>query len=153
MALTSPGGSRRSPALTIPESRPPAFFFDRARLDALAEQHDAAYQSAAPFPHMVIDDFLPGWVIDQCIAEFPGPQDIDWALYTDRGNTLKLATNVEEHFPPFTRQLIAQLNAGTFILFLARLTGIDGLVPDPLLIGGGLHRIERGGYLKVHADF
>src|SRR4051812_44266040 len=118
MAFTTPGGPRRSPAVTIPEPGPPAFFFDRTRLDALVDQHAAAYQSAAPFPHRVIDDFLPTWVIDQCIAEFPGPDDIDWAVYTDRGNTLKLATDVEENIPPLMRQLIAQLNAGAFILFL-----------------------------------
>src|SRR5581483_6543461 len=29
----------------------------------------------------------------------------------------------------------------------------DGLIPDPYFTGGGLHQIERGGYLKIHADF
>ena len=32
-------------------------------------------------------------------------------------------------------------------------TGITGLIPDPHYFGGGLHTIERGGYLRVHADF
>jgi hypothetical protein len=54
---------------------------------------------------------------------------------------------------PFTRHLVAQFNAATVIGFLERLTGIDGLVPDPHLVGGGLHQIERGGRLEVHADF
>jgi len=34
-----------------------------------------------------------------------------------------------------------------------QLTGIDALVPDPHFEGGGLHQIEPGGHLKVHADF
>jgi hypothetical protein len=29
----------------------------------------------------------------------------------------------------------------------------DGLIPDPYFGGGGLHQIEPGGFLKVHADF
>jgi hypothetical protein len=33
------------------------------------------------------------------------------------------------------------------------LTGIQGLVPDPHLWGGGLHQILPGGKLAVHADF
>src|SRR6266436_1022806 len=30
---------------------------------------------------------------------------------------------------------------------------LDGLIPDPYFGGGGLHQIEAGGFLKVHADF
>src|SRR5204863_6284010 len=30
---------------------------------------------------------------------------------------------------------------------------IEGLIPDPYLFGGGLHQIERGGVLSVHADY
>jgi hypothetical protein len=130
-----------------------AFFFDQGDLLALAEHRADAYRSATPFPHTVIDGFLPEWVIERCAAEFPGRDDIAWALYTDRGNTLKLATEGEEEIPPFTRQLIAQLNGGPLVRFLERLTGISGLVADPHLLGGGLHRIEPGGYLNVHADF
>ncbi|TYO60757.1 2OG-Fe(II) oxygenase, partial [Bradyrhizobium hipponense] len=37
--------------------------------------------------------------------------------------------------------------------FLERLTGIEGLIPDPYLLGGGLHMIPRGGRLAIHADF
>ncbi len=37
--------------------------------------------------------------------------------------------------------------------FLEKLTGISGLIPDPHYLGGGLHQIERGGFLKIHADF
>ncbi len=33
------------------------------------------------------------------------------------------------------------------------MTGIEGLIADPHFEGGGLHQIERGGHLKVHADF
>src|SRR3712207_1690584 len=54
---------------------------------------------------------------------------------------------------PATRHLLAELNSATFIDFLERLTGIDGLIPDPHFEGGGLHQIEPGGHLKVHADF
>jgi hypothetical protein len=50
------------------------------------------------------------------------------------------------------RILNAELEA-PFLDFLERLTGIEGLVPDPWFEGGGLHQIERGGMLKVHVDF
>ena len=131
----------------------PVFFFDPAALAELANQRGDAYRSAQPFPHTVIDGFLPDWVIDTTVSEFPGFPDIQWDLYTDSGNTQKLATDNEQRMGSFTRQLIAQLNGGTFLRFLEALTGIQGLISDPYLLGGGLHRIERGGFLRVHADF
>ncbi|NJM87615.1 MAG: 2OG-Fe(II) oxygenase [Hydrococcus sp. RU_2_2] len=52
-----------------------------------------------------------------------------------------------------TRLLLYQMNGATFVNFLEKLTGIEGIIPDPHLVGGGLHQIERGGYLKIHVDF
>ena len=34
-----------------------------------------------------------------------------------------------------------------------QLTGIDGLLPDPHMTGGGLHQYLPGAELRVHADF
>jgi 2OG-Fe(II) oxygenase superfamily len=40
----------------------------------------------------------------------------------------------------------------TFLQFLETLTGFGGLIPDMNFEGGGLHQIERGGFLKIHLD-
>jgi hypothetical protein len=130
-----------------------AFQLDRAALQEIARQRASQYQSAQPFPHIVLDDFLPQAVIDACIEEFPAPEQIDWRILTDEGHSKKLSTKDEALMGPVTRQVIAQLNGGTMISFLEELTGIDGLVPDPHLEGGGLHQLPRGGFLDVHADF
>jgi hypothetical protein len=130
-----------------------SFFFDGERLTAIAQARAGGYCTATPFPHVVMDDFLPSAVLDEVLAEFPGPEDIVWgASYHDR-NQLKLACEDENQMGPTTRHLIAQFNASTFTSFLERLTGIAGLIPDPHLKGGGLHQTRRGGFLKVHADF
>jgi len=39
------------------------------------------------------------------------------------------------------------------LAWLSELTGIEGLVSDDTLEGGGLHQSPRGGFLNVHADF
>jgi Rps23 Pro-64 3,4-dihydroxylase Tpa1-like proline 4-hydroxylase len=129
------------------------FYFDPEQLRELAISRRDLYDSASPFPHAIIDDFLPEPLIDQVLAEFPTAEAIRWNLYTAQGNTLKLATEHEELMGDSTRQLIAQLNSGTFVSFLEELTGITGLVADCFLLGGGLHLIERGGFLNIHADF
>jgi glycosyltransferase involved in cell wall biosynthesis len=35
---------------------------------------------------------------------------------------------------------------------LEKLTGIKGLIADPTLLGGGMHKIDSGGKLSIHAD-
>ena len=99
-----------------------------------------------------MDDFLPEQVLDDVLAEFPSPHGADWFTF-DSPLERKLATKDDSLMGPATRHLLAELNSSAFIEFLERLTGIDGLVPDPHFVGGGLHQIERGGHLKVHADF
>jgi hypothetical protein len=128
------------------------FRFDREHLAALAEDRREAYASAQPYPSIVFDDFLPEGVLEAVLAEFPSPKGGDWFAF-DSATERKLATKDDTIMGPATRRLLAELNSGTFIDFLERLTGIDGLVPDPHYVGGGLHQIERGGHLKVHADF
>ena len=32
-------------------------------------------------------------------------------------------------------------------------TGIENVLPDPYFVGGGLHQIQRGGKLGIHADY
>ena len=137
---------------TAVRSVPEPFHFDREQLAALAESKREAYASASPFPHVAIDDFLPEEVLDRVLDEFPKPQEAEWQTF-DSANERKLASKDDSGMGEATRHLLAELNSAAFIDFLERLTGIAGLVPDPHFVGGGLHQIERGGHLKVHADF
>ena len=72
------------------DTRIPVFSFDPVALAEVADNRADAYRSAQPFPHVVLDEFLPDWVIATAVAEFPRPGDIEWDLYTDAGNTQKL---------------------------------------------------------------
>ncbi|MDQ3571816.1 MAG: 2OG-Fe(II) oxygenase [Actinomycetota bacterium] len=117
-----------------------------------AQELAPQYRSAKPFPHVVIDDFLPSDVVDECIAEFPSPGE-DLTFWGDEGRSHKFGTNDELDMGPTTRQVIAQINGGGMIKFLEELTGIRGLVSDPHLVGGGIHLLGQDGFLNVHADF
>ena len=128
------------------------FFFNAEQLNALADQHRDAHRSATPFPHTVIDNFLPEPVLDEALDEFPAPKEIEWRSFYAQFEK-KMISKDETQLGPKTRHLIAQLHSSTACRFLERLTGITGLVPDPHLLGGGIHQMEPGGYLKVHADF
>ncbi len=122
------------------------------RLVRLGDASGASYRGARPFPHIVIDDFLPVEPVEQAVAAFPAPDDLDWQQFRN-ADEKKLAYNVVERMPPPIRELLYFLNSASVLDFLERLTGISGLIPDPYFTGGGLHQIERGGHLGVHADF
>lgn len=128
------------------------FILDHERLARLSAEHGGAYSSAEPFPHVVIDDFLPADALRAVADAFPKPGDLDWHVF-DNPSQKKLAFEDERRIESGALWLLYQLNSARFMQFLERLTGIEGLIPDPYFVGGGLHQIERGGFLKIHADF
>jgi Rps23 Pro-64 3,4-dihydroxylase Tpa1-like proline 4-hydroxylase len=128
------------------------FVLKPERLQELADAHRVDYAQAQPFPHIVIDDFLPTEILDQVVAEFPKPEEVDWKSFNNPAEK-KLALKDESQMGFVSRSLLHELNSSIFVNFLESLTGIEGLIPDPHFWGGGLHQIKRGGYLKIHADF
>ncbi len=127
------------------------FRFDREDLLPVAADLASTYAQAVPFPHVVIDNFLPDDLIHQLAEVFPEPTQ-DWYRF-DSVVERKYSLRDEALIPGPLVQFIHELNGQVFVEFLELLTGITGLVPDPHLEGGGLHQIAEGGVLKVHADF
>jgi Rps23 Pro-64 3,4-dihydroxylase Tpa1-like proline 4-hydroxylase len=111
------------------------------------------YASAKPFPHIVIDDFLRENIANELIKEFPKPTDPSWLRYKAPAEKDKLQSTSELTMPPGVRGIIGAFNSSTFVKFLERLTGIEGIIPDPHLYGGGMHQTLTGGHLKMHVDY
>ena len=130
---------------------PPPFFFERKQLQPLAERLAPEFASARPFPHVVIDDFLPKDVLVSLIDSYDEASGA-WQEFDTRLE-VKFAQRDEEAMPEAVRHVVQQFNGQVFLEFLSRLTGIPGLIADPGLVGGGMHQIAPGGLLKVHADF
>jgi Rps23 Pro-64 3,4-dihydroxylase Tpa1-like proline 4-hydroxylase len=125
---------------------------DIERLMALAAEKKAEYEAGHPFPHIKFEDFLNADILDEVAAEFPEPDEGPWEGMVDKDQR-KFAANETAKLGPKTRALLHFLNSREIINFLEALTGIQGLIPDPHLAGGGLHELRPGGFLKVHADF
>ncbi len=111
------------------------------------------YQSAEPFPHVVIDGLFDDAELEAVLREFPAPDQMRWMRF-DNAREKKLGFFYESSaISERIRRFLDAMNGFEMLLFLEALTGIDGLIPDPYFGGGGLHQIEPGGFLKVHADF
>jgi hypothetical protein len=118
------------------------------------EQVEAAapgYGTAEPFPHAVFRNVLS---LDPAVMDdFPEPE---WPAWTALGDTYQFrkftCSNIESIPEPF-KGLIQDLCGPTFLRSLEKLTGINKLIPDPYLKGGGLHMSGPGGVLAPHTDF
>ena len=116
-----------------------------------------SYQNANPFPHIILDDFLPTTIAEQILSHFPNSnfQDFnqpDFKTFQQR----KLGQVQKSYFAnidPWLRYIMYELNSMAFIEYLQNLTGIKGLIPDPHYNGGAFHTILPGGKLAIHADF
>lgn len=125
--------------------------FDAEECRTLGRSLHHQYCDAEPFPHVVIDDFLPADVLEDVLSDFPPSADKE---YFDRDQErLKFQYRPGEVSSGLVRNLFAELNSQAFLGFLEEMTGIAGLISDPHFEGGGLHETKRGGHLGVHADF
>ena len=127
-------------------------FLDYRALPKIAKREAATYQTADPFPHIVLDELF-GRVIVKMVAEEVSQMELNALHKSDSKFEVKLSTDDAALFGPCTAKLLYSLNSGPFLAFLEWLTGIDGLIADPHLSGGGVHIIRRGGKLGIHADF
>lgn len=123
-------------------------------LPAWVASYAPAYQRGEPYPHIVMDDFLPESILKEVVREFPSTENwpLSWGKRNDQFQR-KFGSRGRDLIPPVTMRLIDELNSPSFLDFLSGLTGIPDLMADPDLIGAGLHQIAREGYLAIHADF
>jgi hypothetical protein len=110
------------------------------------------YRDNHPCPHILLKDFLDPETARKMAAEFPQATSDAWTQYK-HANENKLGMPKREMFPDVIRAVTDELNSPEFVAWVSELTGIPGLMADPMLEGGGLHQSGPGGYLNVHTDF
>jgi len=118
--------------------------------------HARGYNDAAPFPHAVIDNFLPPTIAHATCSLFPDASLPSFEQPDNQFQRNKLGrtqVNGFEGVPEFIRHLLYDFNNQVFVNFLEKLTGIEGLIVDPHFHGGALHQILPGGKLAIHSDF
>ena len=110
------------------------------------------YRDAAPFPHIVLDDLLDPRM-DRSAVAYPALDWPGWSQFHDGYQFGKRVCNDITRFPVLLRELTQEACQPRFLRFLEQLTGIDQLIPDPYLDGGGLHSSGENGVLAPHTDF
>lgn len=118
-----------------------------------AEELADDYQRAQPFPHSVIDGLLDPERLATLEQYFPGAGWPHWQTFTDSYQPHKSYSEDIRAMPPAFADVIRSASEPPMLAWLSTLTGIPSLLPDPYLVGGGLHRTGPGGLLRPHTDF
>jgi len=144
----------RFPSATLPIELENGIFLDGERASAFGNRFAEDYRQASPFPHVVIDDFLPLPLARRLLALFPARQLERVPLgEADTLDGFRKRAMLPQDCDYEARSIFAFFNSAPMLQFLEGLTGIQGLMGDPYYSGGGFHEISRGGKLGIHADF
>ena len=123
-------------------------------LEQVALEEKTKYINAKPFPNITLTNFFEDNFLNKILEEFPNLSKLQGSQIYKEKNEIKLSNKDYNEFPNNIKKFIDFLNSEIFLGFLQNLTSIkEKLVSDPLLEGGGLHEIKRGGVLKIHTDF
>jgi Rps23 Pro-64 3,4-dihydroxylase Tpa1-like proline 4-hydroxylase len=115
-----------------------------------------AFATAKPFRHIVLEDCLRPNFKEVLLKTFPEPSWPNWNRGREEQHAFqpkKLTCDNMETIPAPLDRLIEELNSGPVLTWLEKLTGIENLIADPHLFGGGLHSTGPGGFLVPHIDF
>lgn len=120
------------------------------------------YQTASPYPHIVIDDFIQESLLTKSMDEMNVFEYFGWdgTAYSAEHQVNKFFTpwcenNIQDviNCAPATYKLMTFFNSVEFIGFIEELSGIKNLLPDNTYFGGAVHKLTRGGKLDIHADY
>ncbi len=116
------------------------------------------YKNSQPFPNIILENFVKDTTFLKLIEdEFKSFSiwgcDPFCVSHQVKKFFFPYSLELVNDIPPLTKNLIDILNSPEILKFLEKLTGIKELIADHSLFGAGMHRIDSGGKLDIHADY
>lgn len=138
---------------TLPISIDDGVYLSTKEAKQFGENLSGDYCFAEPFPHIVIDNFLPEALINKIISNFPSEKLAGDVVFNDGYAGLYKRQVMPADCNGFIREVFGFFNSQAIVEFLQSLTTIPSLIPDHYYTGGGFHETSAGGKLGIHADF
>ena len=116
---------------TIPIEIEEGIFLNDIKAREFGEKISNKYLFNEPFPHIVIDDFLPKELAEKILFNFPINNNV---ISEFKLNYPGIQENKRQVFPndtnSFCRNIFGFFNSASFLQFLEGLTNIPSLLPD-----------------------
>ncbi len=109
------------------------------------------YETAQPYPHVVIDGFLDEKVADMLYEHFPKLEQMK--THYNGVNERKAEDSQFSSYHPIFTAVRKELYSQPFLHFLEQITGITNLTTCEGPLGSGTHQGGNGSYLDIHIDF
>lgn len=108
-----------------------------------------------PFHHIIIDNFIgDDTLLNEAVTDAIRIPNDDYDFNEHHQVQIKKRGLSDiTKCPNSISKLINFFQSPEMISYLENITGISDLLPDPSLLGGGLHKMDSGGHLAIHADF
>ena len=126
--------------------------FPYQRYESQQEVLAEGYRAKQPYHHHYFENFFDDEIALAMAREFPSHGEQTWIEYK-HVNENKAGLHVRDKLPDLIGRVIDELNSPRFVALLSEITGIEGLMADDSIEGGGIHQAETGGFLNVHTDF
>jgi Rps23 Pro-64 3,4-dihydroxylase Tpa1-like proline 4-hydroxylase len=110
------------------------------------------FSSKKPFRYTMFEGFFDAKAAESIYSSYPQIKDGKWdgTTYVDQKNKFQKTTfETDSVF----HKVFSELNSQEFLNWLEKITGIDDLLGDAELFGGGLHQSIAGAFLNVHVDY
>jgi 2-oxoglutarate-Fe(II)-dependent oxygenase superfamily protein len=123
--------------------------------DSVLGELRVQFQTAEPFPWIVLENFLTRNFVDRLVADFPqpGPDYAKYCLGDDGQIGPNYANPNPQEFPAAFRLLDSLISGDGFSSLLSKITGIPDLEYDPDYFGGGIRESQSQVFLPPHIDF
>jgi Rps23 Pro-64 3,4-dihydroxylase Tpa1-like proline 4-hydroxylase len=108
------------------------------------------FLTTPPFEHVVIDGLFDDDLLRLISEEFDSQSA--WYRHSTRLEKYRRSTS-DCDLDLAARTYFALAGSRPFVEYLQAVTDIPTLIPDPLLVGGGLHETYAGGRFDIHRDF
>jgi hypothetical protein len=115
------------------------------------EQYKSNYQTEVPVPHVYLNDFLPDMIARKMFAEARNTPEHLWTTFDRKGSHMQ-ECNKLEHLPVAT-EFVNAMHSSLGIDWLNRITGTEGSIGDPFIVGGGYSKSWTNDSLQIHSDF
>ena len=110
------------------------------------------WSNAEPFRHVIIDNFFDSEIAQKLAADFPNV-NTEKGVFYNNALEVKKAIGDWNQFPKTTYSVFQYMCSEDFLEKVRKITGIQNLVSDYGLHGGGFHMHPRGGKLNMHKDY
>lgn len=137
--------------LDVPTPPPSGIFGKDIRDPAFVAACREQFQSARPFPHIVIDGLFRHDFLRTIASEFGMGLRNRRELDTLQEHTFR--STDPDLFGPETTRYFDTMHRFAMVQFMAAVSGVDNLIVDVALKGGGLHECRDGGWFDIHRDF